>query len=194
MKAVNLKNGLCYIPAIAEVSLSDDIMRPVGIMFELLDTREFDDKADDTYPYIVSASLMLDTVNPAFDESGGHGEDAYHYCGGVPVDHILQDEVKLPGAAPLFSRFTIEEAKKVTTRHVHGTIAAQRGAGAEYTHLQFSTVAAAEKYANALLENAAGLSIMVGFILDRPVNMAGHDGWKTITLHANGPTVYGKGE
>lgn len=198
-------NNMFYDPAIATVSFDNDHV--VGLMFELLDTRDFYDKPDNDYPYIVSASLMLDAPNAAFSEQDAAEttaesllEDTYRYCGGVPIDHVLQDELSSPGEPPLFSLFTIDEAKKVTVKYDFGTIAAQRGKGTSYTYLQFTTIAAAEKYANVLLSRASSLTTTdlwrasIGFVLDRPINMAGDNGWSVLQAQVNGPTVYTKKE
>lgn len=179
------------------VGLGDsDADTPVGLYVEIIDMDgatgepEFKD-----YPYLVSFELMAANPHPSFAEDVSHaGEpdqlnliyDAKSYMGGVPVDHTLTLAVN-GGIDEIVKLFTPAEAKLVKSRPQYGTYAAQNGPGAEIKYLQFATAEAAERYVDWILQNRAGvLSMMVGFILDRPINMMGETGWNVIERQVRG--------
>ena len=76
----------------------------------------------------------------------------------------------------------------VTKKSDFGTVAAQYGQGYEFKYLQFKTEDACEKYVNFLVENRADclMGMMIGFILDAPINMVGDSGWSVIEKQLKG--------
>lgn len=173
--------------------LEDEKERQFGIMFEISDVRDYgDEDEDESYPFAVSAAIVANEPHKSFYE--GEGEptkesllwDTYSYMGGVPVDHILTDAVGA-GFKELAEKFKITEARIQKRKHTHGTVAAQRGAGVEHSHLMFADEDQAIRFIEILEKERVGvLGIMIGFILDAPINMAGQSGWTMIETMVKG--------
>ena len=112
--------------------------------------------------------------------------------GGIPIDHTLSlgvkcgDECEGTAFECLAKHFTVFEAKVLIDTPRFGTYAAQKGAGSEIKYLRFKTEAAARKYVKLLANRTGVLSSMIGFILDRPINRMGEDGWSVIGKQIGG--------
>ena len=201
MKKTELYNNLVYVTDKGWVfGLDDEKQRNFGIMFEITDMAEDTGEPEfEEYPYLVSAEIMADKCHKSFDESGEkptHDSllyDCKSYMGGVPIDHVLTHAVQSgteTGEAfdALKAQFTIDEAMVRTVNSNYGTYAAQNGPKSKHQYLQFKTEDAARKFIDYLVEKrCSALSVMIGFILDRPINMMGEDGWRVIRTQ-----VYGK--
>ena len=165
-----------------------------GYLFETVNMAEATGEPEfDSYPYVVSCSLMPAKVHHSFDE-GDLAEpcdisrlfDAYQYAGGVPIDHTLSQDVN-GGFDELCQHFTLREACIKKTTPTAGTVAAQQGKGIEFEYLQFADEDAAEKYVNLLLKDrVTAFSSLIGFILDRPINLIGDSGWKVMNYLTTG--------
>ena len=183
--------------------LGDDESRQFGIMFEVIDMDEATGEPEfKDYPFVVSASIVADKPHESFNEGMDEGYkptksdllyNTMSYMGGVPVDHTLSDAIKnsdesehLNAFDSLSSKFSVNEATVRGETPKYGTVAAQRGPLVEHRYLQFKTQDAAEKYVKLLLDRAGCLGMMIGFILDRPVNMVGETGWDVISKHVHG--------
>ena len=174
-------------------SLDDDKQRRFGLHVEVLNMLDATGEIEfESAPYIVSVSIVADKPHKSFDESNDGKtsklaliEDCISYMGGVPVDHVLQDAVN-GGFDEIKKQFTLDEAVLIKEKMTFGTIAAQKGKDAEYQYLRFKTEDAANKYVQLLLKRASALTMMIGFILDRPVNMMGETGWSVIEKQVKG--------
>lgn len=183
-----------------EFGLDDEKSRQFGILFEITDMDEATgEKEFKNYPFIVSASIVADKCHKSFDESGDAKPtkfsliyDAHSYMGGVPIDHILTHSIKpasVVGDAfeALAGQFTAKQAMVKTNKLEFGTAAAQLGRGVELDYLQFKTFEDAERFVNLLIETRLdAISIMIGFILDRPINLMGESGWSVIKKMVKG--------
>lgn len=94
--------------------------------------------------------------------------------------HASLEDLKGDAFEALSKQFTAEEASVFRIKSQWGTVAAQQGPGTEHKYLRFATEAAARKYVQLLSKRASAMGIMVGFILDRPINMMGETGWKQV--------------
>ena len=179
-------------------SLEDEKERQFGLYVEILNMGEATgEEAFKDYPFIVSFSLVPDKVHKSYNEEGNTPSklglifDGYSYCGGVPIS--LEDTVKggKEGNGEPFDiltrLFSVNEACIKTDKPKYGTIAAQRGPNKEYKYFQFKTEEAALKLVNYIIEHRVScLGLMIGFTLDRPINMAGNTGWDTFTSLVRG--------
>ena len=181
-------------------ALDDEKSRQFGVLFEITDMLDATgEKEFEGYPFIVSVSIIADKCHKSFNQGDVKPSklslllDCNSYMGGVPIDHTLTDsvggskELGMGGAfEKLSSQFNSSEATVKTSKSNFGTVAAQRGP-VEYSYLQFKNEAAARKFIDYLIANrVSALSVIVGFILDRPINMAGDSGWSVITNHVFG--------
>lgn len=166
----------------------------LGLMVEILDIVGATGEGDENYPYVVSFGLMTSRPHESFYEGQAGDEvtqeallyDCNGYMGSVPVDHILVNAVNA-GLDEVKKLFTIDEAKVVTKKPRFGTVAAQHGPGATFSYLMFANEEAAQKYVDFIIENRAqALTMMIGFILDRPINMIGDTGWSSIETMVEG--------
>lgn len=165
--------------------LEDGKRRQFGVMYEIIDMNEASGGAEfKNYPYVVTASIMVDKPNKRFYEGQDKPDrinlliDCHEYMGGVPVDHILLNEIG--DANEIFEQFKINEAMLVSTNPDFGTYAAQYGKDSEFNYLQFKTIESAEKFIELLIKRSPTLATIIGFILDRPINMVGDTGWNTL--------------
>jgi len=198
--AVNeIGEGLIYVTSPDWVfGLEDDNNQQFGVVFEITDMDSATGEPEfEHYPFVVSASIVANNMHESFAESDETDKlslilDGYSYMGGVPIDHVLTGDVKSSietkdAFTALCDQFTISEATVKTVKHTHGTVAAQRGAGYEFGYLQFKDEEAARKMVNYLIDHRVEvLSIMIGFILDRPINMMGVDGWSNVRKMVEG--------
>lgn len=106
--------------------------------------------------------------------------------GGVPITHDLTDSIKREDEkgdafSALAKQFSVEEATVIRRTETAGTIAAQRGRQ-EFKHLQFRDENTARKFIDYILEHRTqALGTMIGFILDRPINLIGTSGWSVLS-------------
>jgi len=184
--------------------LTTDKLRQFGIVFETTNMMEATGEPQyENYPFVVSAVIVLDKPSKKFAKEAGLGNSVsklgaiaqcVSYMGGVPVDHILQDEMKSSNESGIGSNFDLianqfnaTEATVNVQTSQFGTVAAQRGKLSQFKSLHFATEKAAQKYIDYLILNRLfALSMLVGFILDRPINMVGHNGWSQIETMATG--------
>lgn len=172
-------------------TLDDDKSRQFGVLFEVTDMLEATgDPEYSQYPFLVSASIVSDKVHKSLSEIEKPNKfsliyDAYNYMGGVPIDHVLLEE--FGDFEEIANRFKVTQAMMVEVEHKFGTYAAQHGEGATSRYLQFKTQKDAELFIDILIkERVKSLSSMIGFILDRPINMAGNTGWDTVIKMVEG--------
>lgn len=163
----------------------------LGVLFKITDMLDATGEEEfEEAPYLVSAEICVDKPHPSFVEYElAEGEapekmdlilECSNYMGGVPIDHIL-DETPLES----IKAFSEDEAITKTHKARYGTIAAQRGP-VEHTYLQFKTKDAALKYIGMLSKRVGPTMSLIGFILDRPINLVGETGWTTIMQQAKG--------
>lgn len=143
------------------------------------------------YPFVVSISIIAAKPSKKFYEGDGKADrystiyDCVSYMGGVPVDHKFLDTDKLN--KNITEELKAKQAKLVTYKANFGTLAAQRGAGAEITYPQFKDHDVALAWAKELVSSYGDmLMTLVGFTLDQPINMAGDNGWSTIEHQVTG--------
>lgn len=175
-----------------------DVEVQLALVFELMDMLEAtgEEKEFEDCPIAIEAYIMvaypgaawmmeadtesrLDEVPPE-NVAQAALEMSKQYGGGVPVFHILLDEIK--GGGSDIARFRDrEDVCWKTTKVSHGTVAAQRGPGAKFRYPMFANFDVAREFAEELMKRApAMMRVKIGFILDRPINMAGEPGWNTI--------------
>lgn len=187
MKKYNLNDNMVYATRTNfTFGLEDDKSRQFGILFELTDMLDATgDGQFEQYPFIVSASIVPHKISKSFAQEGSttRGEllqDAIIYMGGVPVDHVLVNDIN-GGLDEIAKKFNINEASVTTEKVQYGTVAAQNGKGSTHKYLQFKDEKSAHKYIDFLIQERTGaMGMLIGFILDRPINMMGSDGWETM--------------
>lgn len=154
----------------------DDIH--LGLYVNMVDMREYDrDYNDKEYPVVLDATVMVipEEMSPEFlEDVGGYiGDpdveptpyDVYHYAGGVPATHILEG---------------------VTSGHKSDvpSIVEEDQHGKKWR--SFRSIEDAEQYAKEVYAyNAHAVFGLIGFLLDRPINLVGDDGWDVIRLQKN---------
>jgi hypothetical protein len=201
MKKVEISENLIYVTDKSfQFGLDDDKQRQFGILFEIVNMDDATGEPEfEQYPYIVSAGIIADKCHKSFNEPDNAKPskeslifDTNGYMGTIPVDHILTHAIKSGSEASTSSKqsnfdlvadqFKLNEATIITSKHDYGTIAAQQGKGTEHQYLQFKTEESAQKFIDYLIKHRiSALSMMIGFILDRPINMMGNDGWSVLT-------------
>jgi hypothetical protein len=213
MKKQMITDSLQYVTSKNFIfDLDEDSSRQFGVIVETIDlydaTREDE---HEEYPIAVSFAIVADKVHKSFQNEAGLSADvklskldligeAYQYMGGVPIDHVLLDEIRNGTEAStaadqsnfdlVASQFSALEAKVCSVKSQFGTVAAQRGSSHEFRYLMFKNEAAAAKYVDYIIENrVSALKMLIGFILDRPINMVGNDGWETIRSQVFGPNA-----
>lgn len=180
-----------------KVGLSDALDEPLDIpvglycsainMYEATGEKEFKQ-----YPYYIEIEIMAAKPHKSFYEGEGTPdalsliEDTHSYMGGVPVTHqfISTDGLN----KKLMDNLKSKDAKIRTETPTFGTVAAQRGRGAEFSYPVFKTAEAAEKFLKDLVRSYGDviMGMMVGFILDGPINMIGETGWSVIEHQVTG--------
>lgn len=179
------------------IGLSDNLDEPLDIpvglycsainMYEATGEKQF--KA---YPYYIEIEIMVAKPNKKFYEGDGEPdalsliEDTHSYMGGVPVTHhfIRTDAIN----KKLIEKLKSKDAKIMTENPQFGTVAAQLGRGAEFSYPVFKTAEGAEKFLKDLVRSYGDvmLGMMVGFILDGPINMVGETGWSVMEYQVTG--------
>jgi hypothetical protein len=202
MKKINLSDNLLYVTdkhwqfGMGE----NDEMHQFGIIFETIDMLEATgEKEFKQYPFLVSAEIMADNPHVSFDETGGNPDktsllyDCKSYMGGIPIDHELVNAVRnskeKSGEAfnLVADQLSANEACVIITSPKFGTIAAQKGPGSEHKYLQFKTEEACQKFIAYILKHRiSAMRMMIGFTLDKPINMIGDSGWSVMENQVNG--------
>lgn len=185
--------------------LDDAVDRQFGLVVEAIDLAASGALEDESeFPIIVEISIVAHDPSKHYREKkfgGWEGikagdrraliEAAYNYGGGVPVTHILHD-VQAPGKRKGLTgalEGVDPQSYKVFDRvAAFGTVAAQRGkTNYAFPRFRVREWDDLEIYVGNMIDRAAVLGIMIGFILDKPINLAGHDGWSVMRRWVNGP-------
>lgn len=198
--------GLYYVTEDSwHFGLDDDEQHQFGVIFEIINMYDAtgEDEFED-FPYLVEASIVGNDPSPEFAEEGGARADdnlslvegAYRYGGGVPITHTLMDGIATGGSkglGPLLKGIDKDDYKIEETEAKYGTVAAQRGPGSVNEYPVFRTDEAAKQYVQNIVDSGRlnALGMMIGFILDRPINMMGESGWRTMAMYVNGPNYRG---
>ena len=170
--------------------LDDEKQRQFGIVFETLDMYDAtgEEKFKD-YPYLVSIGIVADKPHKSFDESGGNPcqvsllGDCLGYMGSISVDHVLVNGTKSNaekgenGFEAMASNFSVNEATVKTYKNMNEQ---------DEPYLSFKTEEAAQKFIDLVILHRLSVLMLVGFILDQPVNRAGETGWKQIKTMVRG--------
>ena len=173
----------------------DDTEHQFGILFEILNMHEATGEEQYKHaPFIVSAVIMADNPSKDFSEEPEDKDiskcgllyDTYRYMGGVPIDHFLINSIN-GGLEQIKENFSLKEAILVKEKQCFGTYAAQHGTGQEFEYLQFKTKDAAKKLIDILIKTRVdAISMMIGFLLDNPINLMGDDGWSVVNHQVKG--------
>jgi hypothetical protein len=145
-------------------------------MVEVIDMRDIDHEYDDRmYPFLVGPEIMVvpedmhrDFKKRCLNSPGDKFDiiDAKMYSGGVNAESFLFECSREPPA---------------TTRSSFCMM--KNGRGEKYP--MFETAEDARMYImDVLFENFDMLFLMIGFVLDKRVNLIGETGWDTIALQA----------
>lgn len=182
--------------------LDDGKERQFGVLFEILDMYDATGEEEfETYPWVVEASIVADKPSAKYKQErygGWEGmkgraaliEAAYQYGGGVPITHTIATEISGPegkGLRPLLKGISAEEYEIFETTPHFGTVAAQRGPGVRVELIRFAEEDAARKYVENMMGRLDALGMMIGFLLDRPINMVGDTGWSVMERWVYGP-------
>lgn len=162
---------------------------PLVILMEVLNMEDI--TGEEEYPYLVSVSLMVARPHKSFYEGKGKpskGEllyECHQYIGGVPFDHELIKIDTLNNN--IMGELRAKNAKIKTTKHDYGTIAAQEGKGSSFSYPMFKDSESAYEFGKQLIE-AYGDTLLglVGFILDKPINLVGETGWNVLRKQLKG--------
>jgi len=186
-KVEELIEGHCFVTNpnwICGVGDNEEVK--LGIYIEVMDWFEATGERENA-PWCFSMSILPVECHPSISKNDddkftgefSHIYDVNSYMGGVPVDHkfLEMDAIN----EKLMGDLKTKDAVLVTTEHTHGTIAAQKGPGAEFTHPMFTNEEACTAFATALINRYASVIMgLIGFTLDQPINMVGDDGWSSI--------------
>lgn len=181
-------NWICGLEDNDDVELA--LYCEITDMYEATGEKEFEQ-----YPIVASIQIVVADPHKSFDESDNKDanrlsliSDMVSYMGGVPVDHDYISTDK--SNKDITSHLKIKDACLVTHTHDFGTLAAQRGKGTSFSYPQFKTEDAAKAWVQELIKLYGDtLMMMVGFTLDRPINMIGDTGWKTIEQQVKGSLI-----
>jgi len=183
VRILELDENVIYIDDESfKCQLDDDKDIYLGLICEAIDMRELDEKYDnDPYPVVMETEIVVSprSLNSDYLRSANEYENmsldsdemkiyvSYRYCGGVPVN---MESIK--------GSMTCDVDSEVRTRN-HGLYG-------EIKIRYFRSVADALRYAKTVYKhNAQALFGLVGFYLDRAVNLLGVTGWDIINLQAN---------
>jgi len=133
-----------------------------GVMFEVIELPE-----DKDYRFVTNPSICSNDVHRSFDESddGDAGKlalllDCFSYMGGVGIDHILNNMNEEKDLKELKALFKKDEA--IITEDF----------------LAFKDNQTPKRLIDFLIkERCQVLGVMIGFILDQPINRMGDNGW-----------------
>jgi len=169
--------------------LDDDETIQLAVIAEVMDMYEATGDAEfEQYPFNLEVSIVVAYPGPAWlakaEESGeGSGDpagalfDSYHYGGGVPIIHDL---LSIEGGGADLDRWSARKMMWVRKKADYGTVAAQQGPGTIFEYPQFRDEKTALEFVNELLKRVPAVMMMIGFFLDRPINMKGDLGWSVI--------------
>ena len=151
---------LCQFNIVAhDPAINDDALRSVG--------------ADRDYfvPYENDPEAQAEVMREMLQEYGGAN---------VPVDDLLVHGIHKPGENALMA--LLEGLKYKLVENTHWATGERREIP------WFDSWEDAETFVKRALERADTLMALVGFTLDRPVNMIGADGWSIIRSQVEGKT------
>lgn len=188
-EVLELFDNLVYVTNDSFIVGIDDKKHKFGVLFEIMNTRNFDDNPDNKYPFVVSVGIIADDPDQYFLDDCYEGlevtklnkiEACNTYIGSIPIDHILTDSIN-GGMEELKTLFKIDEATLKSREVTRGTVAAQRG-NIKFSWLQFKDEKTCEKFIEFIKDTRLNvLSTMIGFILDQPINTIGDTGWSNFT-------------
>lgn len=158
------------------------------------------EKEFEQYPYLFSIGILPKNCHRSFSIDAGLEDseakeysylgDVNNYMGSVPADHVLLNTDSIN--KKLLDSLTIKDACLITTKPSHGTVAAQQGPGAEFTYPQFKDEDSCMSFAKQLVEAYGSTHMcLIGFLLDKPINMVGDTGWGIIETAVNGIKLRG---
>jgi len=183
MRIIELDDNTIYIDDESfKCQIEEDKDIYLGLICEAIDLRELDSRFDDDpYPVVVETQIVVAprSLDSNYLERANEGENlelnndgikvyvSYRYSGGVPVN---MESIK--------GSVTCDVDSEVRTQkhRLYGEIKVRH----------FRTVADALKYAKTVYKhNAQAVFGLVGFYLDRTLNLIGTTGWDIINLQAN---------
>lgn len=151
-----------------------------GILLNAVDLEEITQEN----MYVLEAYVVLTDGNFEGDDTASRTEAAFNYCGGVPIDHILTHEAGNWDC--IVGEFTLREAQLEKVDCKSGTLAAQEYA--EFEYLKFFDKSGVMKYARLLEERFGYIAENIEEIIERPINLAGHSGARTLNTYVEGDT------
>ena len=163
----------------------------LGIVFEAFDLTELDERYDDDpYPVVIESQIIvaprslsreyiqenlkseLEGIRPRDPEYPNKYSDEllawanYRYSGGVPVN---MESIKSSASS------NVDSEIRTKYRRLYGEIKIRH----------FRTIEDALAYSRDVYSyNAKGVFGLIGFYLDKPINLVGHTGWDIIKLQA----------
>lgn len=175
--------------------LDDDKEVQLALYLEIIDMAEATGEEEEfgEYPFAFEYEIMVAYPGPEWMEKVEHStsraespemalETSHGYGGGVPITHKMMG---IEGGGMDLKRFTAEQMTWKKEKVTHGTVAAQRGPGHIFRYPMFATEEDAYEFALELFKTAdVVMGVMIGFILDQPINMMGNTGWETIQEQA----------
>jgi len=180
MRVMEIDDNTIYIDDPSFYCMDDDGKKIyLGLICEALDLRELDERYDnDPYPVILLTQIVVapKSLHPKFleranDEHYDLNNDGikilvtYQYAGGVPVNmESIKGSVKSK----------VDSETRTTIRF-----------GQEEKIRYFRSIEDALEYAKTVYKhNSRALFGLVGFYLDKTLNLAGTTGWDIILLQA----------
>ena len=187
-------------------ALEDGKNRQFGLVVEAIDLAAagVEGEDDTEFPICVEISIVAHDPSDLYRQERYGGwpgikagdrlaliEAAYSYGVGVPVTHILHDVKhgdKPKGLVGALDGVDPETYKIFDRVARYGTVAAQRGETTlSFPRFRIRAWDDLRVYVDNMIGRAQVLGIMIGFILDRPINLAGEDGWSVMRRWVNGP-------
>lgn len=172
--------------------LDDNKPRQFGVIFETVNMEEAtgEDEFKD-YPYLVNIGIIADEPHKSFSTKENETPpkimrliDCLDYMGSISVDHVLVNGTKSNaekgenGFEAMASNFSVNEATVKTYKNMNEQ---------DKPYLSFKTEAAAQKFIDlVILHRISVVLLIIGFILDQPVNRIGDTGWKQIKTMVRG--------
>jgi len=168
MKTTELYGHIYVTDQNFKFELEDDQRRQFGVLFEALDMFGCCGEGPESHPYILTSGIYAHKIHQDFDETEDGSSkgldlllDCKGYIGGVPVDLI---EPINNGSDEILEVFQEDEV----VRDENGD-------------LRFKTEQDVLKVVEFIIKTRIGcLGMMIGFILDRPLNMIGNTGWDIV--------------
>ena len=182
MRILELDDNTIYIDDPSFTCELDDGKKVyLGLMCEAFDLREIDDRHDDDpYPVVVETQVVVAprSLDSSYLKVANEGEGldlnndeikvyvSYRYSGGVPVNmESIKGSVKS----------TVDSEVRTINHRLYG----------EMKTRYFRTIEDALAYARKVYaHNCKALFGLIGFYLDRTLNLAGTTGWDIIQLQA----------